>query len=191
MTNEHIVSLLLNGIQLKQMPRTGWVQRGVPQPENVAAHSYGVALTAMVLIELVDEPMSVARVLSMAVLHDLPESLTSDIPSPVKRFFPDEMPNIKTWMERGAMQEMTSSVSFGGNWRDLWEEMSAKVSAESKLVNDADKLDMYLQAFTYEQQHGNRQLAQFWQKQHRFYYAEAQGIYDHLVWLRGEDIDRG
>ena len=43
-------------IQLKQMPRTGWVQQGVPGAENVAAHSYGVVLTALTLAELVDEP---------------------------------------------------------------------------------------------------------------------------------------
>ncbi len=186
MTQE-IIDLLLNGIQLKQIPRTGWMQRGVPQPENVAAHTFGASMAAMVLVELIDEPFNMASVLAMTVLHDLPESMTTDIPSPVKRFFPDEMPNIKTWMERGAMQEMTANVPFGGAWRDLWEEMSAEVSAESMLVHDADKIDMYLQAYVYEQQTGNRQLDQYWQKRHIFNYPEAQAIYDYLVELRRAD----
>lgn len=82
-----VIAFLSYGIQLKQMPRTGWVQRGVPGAENVAAHSYGVVLTALTLAELVDEPLDLARLLALATLHDLPEALTSDIPSPVKRFF--------------------------------------------------------------------------------------------------------
>lgn len=179
--SESIVRLLLHGTRLKQMPRTGWLQRGVPNPEDVAAHSYGVALTAMALAEMIDQPFIMARVLAMAVLHDLPESLTSDVPSPVKRFFPDEMPNIKLWMERGAMQEMTADVPFGGDWRMLWEEMSEKKTPEAQLIYDADKIDMYLQAFTYEQQFGNSQIAQFWQKRPQFHFAEAEGLYDILL----------
>ncbi|MCZ7670255.1 MAG: hypothetical protein M5U34_25360 [Chloroflexi bacterium] len=34
-----VLKLLLHGNQLKRTPRTGWVQRGVPNAENVAAHS--------------------------------------------------------------------------------------------------------------------------------------------------------
>ncbi|MGB1249438.1 MAG: HD domain-containing protein [Candidatus Promineifilaceae bacterium] len=178
MEERHIVNLLLNGIRLKQMPRTGWLQRGVPQAENVAAHSYGVSLTALALIEAINQPFAVARVLAMAVLHDLPESLTSDIPAPVKRFMGDK--DAKTNMERLALLEITDDVSFGGSWRALWEEYAAEESAESKLVHDADKIDMFLQALTYEQQTGNRLLDQFWQVPYTFFYPEAQSLYDYL-----------
>ena len=37
-----MLELLLHGNQLKRTARTGWVQRGVPLPENVAAHTFGV-----------------------------------------------------------------------------------------------------------------------------------------------------
>ena len=178
---ENYVSLLLAGIRLKQTPRTGWVQHGVIGAENVAAHTFGVAFTAMLLLELVEQPFNVARVLAMAVLHDLPESLTSDIPSPIKRFFPAELPDLKAKIERAALQELTGDVSFGGDWRELWDEMSAAITPEAKLVHDADKVDMFLQAFAYEQQQGNRQLAAFWRKPHGFYFSEAQAIYDYLV----------
>ena len=178
MEERHIVNLLLNGIRLKQIPRSGWLQRGVPHAENVAAHSYGVCLTALALVEAIDQPFAVARVMAMAVLHDLPESLTTDIPSPVKRFMRD--PNAKTNMERAALAEITDDVPFGGSWRDLWEEYDAEESAEAKLVHDADKIDMFLQAITYEQQTGNRLLDQFWQVEHHFHYSDAQQIYDYL-----------
>ena len=176
------LALLRAGIQLKQMPRTGWLQRGVPQAENVAAHSYGVALAALALIELIDEPIDVGKALSMAVLHDLPESLTSDIPSPVKRFFPLEgRDSIKTEIERAALTEIVGELEFGDEWKALWEEFVEGKSAESRLIHDADKIDMYLQAIAYEQQTGNQQLAQFWQKPHQFNYPAAQKIYDDLA----------
>ncbi len=166
------------------MPRTGWLQRGVPQAENVAAHSYGVTLVALYLLELIEPPLDVAKVLAFAVLHDLPEAVTSDIPAPVKRFFPSDMQHVKSAIERGAWAEMTDKLPFGERWQLLWEEMSAEVSAESQLVHDADKLDLFLQAYSYEQQFGNQQLDQFWQKSPTFYFAAAQEIFDHLQSLR-------
>jgi putative hydrolase of HD superfamily len=176
-----VIELLGYGIQLKQMPRTGWVQRGVPQAENVAAHSYGVVLTALTLAELVDVEIDLARLLALATLHDLPEALTSDIPSPVKRFFPaDVKASFKTDIERGAMHEITGSVAFGSKWMALWEELHAEDSAESRLTHDADKLDMFMQAYTYERQTGTRALAEFWTKPHQFAFAETQAIYDAL-----------
>lgn len=176
-----VIALLGYGIQLKQMPRTGWVQRGVPGAENVAAHSYGVVLTALTLAELVDEPLDLARLLALATLHDLPEALTSDIPSPVKRFFPQTVgASLKTDIERGAMREILGGVSFGGAWMALWEELQAEESAESRLTHDADKLDMFMQAFTYERQTGTRALTEFWTVPHTFAFAQTQAIYDEL-----------
>ena len=141
-----------------------------------------MCLTALTLVEAISQPFAVARVMAMAVLHDLPESLTSDIPSPVKRFMGDK--DAKTKMERAALLEMTDDVSFGGSWRALWEEYVAAESAEAKLVHDADKIDLFLQALTYEQQTGNRLLEQFWRVPHTFYYPEAQSIYDYLRAVR-------
>ena len=181
---QQLVQLLLNGIRLKQTPRTGWVQRGVPNAENVAAHSYGVTLAALALVEAIEQPFDVAKVLAMAVLHDLPEVITSDIPSPVKRLFPTNSADLKTTIERSALREMTADLPFGEQWRALWEELMAEESAESRLVHDADKIDLYLQAYTYEQQLGNQQLDQFWQKQPTFHFSISQQIYDHLQSMR-------
>lgn len=46
-----VLKTLLHGNQLKRTARTGWVQRGVPNAENVAAHSYGVVFTTLVLAQ--------------------------------------------------------------------------------------------------------------------------------------------
>ena len=68
-----------------------------------------------------------------------------------------------------------------------WEESLQKETREALLVHDADKLDMYLQALIYEQQTGNCQLAEFWMTPHKFFFPEAQTIYDELVSLRNKE----
>jgi putative hydrolase of HD superfamily len=172
-----VLQLLTYGNQLKRTARTGWVQRGVSNAESVAAHSYGVVYTALVLVQLVAEPVDVPRVLAMAALHDLPEALTTDIPTPAWRYLPD---GVKTAVERRAMQEMLANTPVAPQWMALWEELHASQTAEARLVHDADKLEMYLQAVMYEMQQGNRQLAEFWSTPHTFYFPQTQAIYDVL-----------
>lgn len=50
------------------------------QSETVGHHSHGVALICLLL-----EPFSRRQVLAAALLHDLAEHVTGDIPSPAKR----------------------------------------------------------------------------------------------------------
>jgi putative hydrolases of HD superfamily len=172
-----VLHTLLQGNQLKRTARTGWGQRGVVGAEDVAAHSYGVVFTALVLAQVSDEPVDLGRALAMAALHDLPEGLTSDIPSPAMRYLPA---GIKIEMERAAMAEILAGTPYHDDLMALWEELHRAETAEARLVDDADKLDLFLQALMYEQQTGNRQLAEFWAIPHQFYTPQAQAIYELL-----------
>lgn len=181
MPSTEVLQLLIHGNQLKRSVRSGWVQRGIAEAEDVAAHSYGVAFSALVLVQTVSRPLNLEKVLIMALLHDLPEGVTTDIPTPAWRYLPQ---GIKTEVERGAMVEILGDTSFAPAFMTYWEELCQKETPEAMLVHDADKLDMYLQALMYEQQTGNRQLAEFWVTPHKFFFPEAQRIYDELVSLR-------
>ncbi|KAA3654737.1 MAG: HD family hydrolase [Chloroflexi bacterium] len=172
-----IINTLFHGNQLKRSARTGWVQRGVPNAENVAAHSYGVVFATMVLAELVEIPIDLGRALAIAALHDLPEGLTTDIPTPAWRYLP---PGVKTDVERGAMQEILAGSPFAAQFMDLWEELHGGETAVSHLVHDADKLDMFVQALIYQEQTGNQHLQEFWKKPFKFHYPQTQAIYDEL-----------
>ena len=174
---EELLDLLVHGNQLKRTARTGWVQRGVPNAENVAAHSFGVVFAAMVLANVVAEKLDMAKLLQMAALHDLPEGLTTDIPSPAWYYLP---PGVKTEVERGAMGEILGDVSFAEEWTAVWEELHANRTPEARLVHDADKIDMFLQAWIYGEQTGNRQLAEFWHPPYQFHFPAAQETYDEL-----------
>jgi putative hydrolase of HD superfamily len=172
-----VIQLLLHGNRLKQTPRTGWALRGVPTPESVAAHSYGVAYTAMALAQIIDKQIELGKLLALALLHDLPEGISSDIPAPSWEHFP---PGIKESVEESIMDEILGEGSHTTRLKELWKEWGLGESAEAKLVDDADKLDRYLQALVYENQTCNRTIGEFWKKPHKFHYPQAQAIYEEL-----------
>lgn len=184
MVEEQIMQLLFHGNQLKRTIRTGWRQRGIANAEDVAAHSYGVTFIVLVLSHLLSTEIDKEKALTMAILHDLPEGLTTDIPSPAWFYLPE---GIKTDVERGAMGTILAGVPLSGDLMADWEELHEGQSAEALLVHDADKLDMYMQAFMYERQTGNRQLAEFWLKPHIFAFEETQQLFDYLLNLRKKE----
>jgi putative hydrolase of HD superfamily len=174
---ETTLDSLLQGIQLKQTARTGWGQRGVPEAESVASHTFGVAFVVLVLASQMDEPLELGKALAMAILHDLPEALTSDIPTPAWRLMPE---GAKPRAEDQAMRHILDGLAGRDALRALWRELKEDQTAEAHLVHDADKLDLYLQAMRYEQQSGNRRLAEFWHKPAVFHFAQIQVLYDAL-----------
>ncbi|MGH2537895.1 MAG: HD domain-containing protein [Candidatus Promineifilaceae bacterium] len=167
-----LVRLLRHGVQLKQTERSGWARRGVPRPESVAEHTFGVAFIALALAGQIEEPLDLGRLLALALLHDLPEALTGDIPRPVWRYLPA---GSKAEAERAALAAMLDGEA-GAGWLALWQELQAAESAEARLVKDADRLDLLLQASIYAQQSGNRRLEEFWGRREPFYYPAAAAV---------------
>lgn len=174
---EDLLQILMQANQLKSTTRTGWSQRGVPNAENVAAHSFGVAFTTLLLSQILDQEIDLERALTMALLHDLPEGLTTDIPTPAWRFLPA---GSKFNAENKVMHAIFDDMAFGANLMVVWEEYQAADTLEAQLVHDADKFDLFLQALVYEEQTGNRHLQEFWQIQPEFHFPEVQILYQSL-----------
>lgn len=59
--------------------------RGVSHPESVAEHTFCVAFLAMILAESIEEEVDRGRLLTIALLHDLGEAFTTDLPEPALR----------------------------------------------------------------------------------------------------------
>ncbi len=177
MNTDNVIELLHHGNQLKRTARTGWVQRGIANAESVAAHSYGVAYGVLVLGAGIQEQVDLGKALTMALLHDLPEGLTSDIPTPANRFLPE---GGKRELERRAMAELIADSPSSDDWLALWEELEQGESTEARLVHDADKLDLFIQVAAYQEQSGNRLLDEFWTKEVDFHYPAARAIYERL-----------
>lgn len=138
-------------IGLKDLRRTGWVLRGVRDPESVADHSWGTALLALLFLEDAEKLDGMIidreRVLAMSILHDLPEVRTGDIP---RRAVPDRQsvsPAQKSKAERTALEEIAGPIA---ELITLWEEYEAATTAEARYVRDMNLIDMCLQALRYE-----------------------------------------
>ena len=188
MTN--LLTLALHAAQLKRIPRMGWLTRGAPlggQAENVAAHSYGVVFLTMLLLDLDERELDREFALRMAVLHDLAESLIGDLPKMATHFISEE---VKHAAERDAMLKILQQTPFATDYLALWEAYNAPQRAEAQIVKDADKLDMMIQAYLYEQA-GQRNLQEFWSNRspETFYTPAAGELFRELQDLRGELFD--
>jgi len=65
-------------LELKNVPRQGWKEKlGVNNPESVADHSYSTAVMSMILSDL--QGLNSEKIIKMALLHDLAESIIGDI----------------------------------------------------------------------------------------------------------------
>ena len=157
------LELLLQANVLKTTPRTGWHQRRVAGPENVAAHSWGAALIALVLAQMTEAapddesnaPLNRGRLLSMAILHDLAEAETSDIPRSALRHLPN---GAKQTAEARALAAILSGLPVCDPWSELLAEYEQETTLEARLARDADRLDFLLQAWVYRRATGNALL---------------------------------
>ena len=129
---------LLDYLALKQLPRTGWVRSNVENPESVAAHSWGMAILAL---RLAPKDIDLTKVLSMCLVHDLPEVKVGDLT-------PHDDVSNKAELEHSAMKELAP------DWLALFEEYEAGESREARFVKQIDKLDMGLQAILYQNEQG-------------------------------------
>ncbi|MGH9934742.1 MAG: HD domain-containing protein [Blastocatellia bacterium] len=157
-----LISFLAELTRLKSVPRIGWLLRGVRDVESVASHSFGVAVIAMLLADRARArgvQVNVERLLRMALLHDLTESRTGDLPSTIKRYFGKA--SIKAADERIAREIFADLGDFSESYLELWFDYEHRASVESRLVKAADKLDLLVQSREYEKG-GARSLQEFW-----------------------------
>ena len=178
------VTLLRQALCLKRVPRTGWLMRGLADVESVAEHSWGVALTTMVLAEGIEQQLDVRKALTIALLHDLPESILSDIPSPGTRYLPE---GAKRTAEESVFAELLDGLPDAALLREWWAEFENGSSLEGQLVRDADRLEMLLQANLYEESRGCH-LDEFWDNQEMdgFYLPISRAVYSALVNTRAQ-----
>ena len=153
---ENIIRLAKQGETLKRVHRTGWSLAGVNEvrPESVGEHSYGVALLSLLISkELIENRFHVdlSKVTSMALIHDLPEALTSDIPQIPAQLGGKGLSESKRKAERKAISQFTENKSYFKKWLiDIWEDTEKKTTLESRIVASADMLDMLIHAVTIE-----------------------------------------
>jgi len=132
-------------LELKNVPRQGWKDKlGINNPESVAEHSYTTSVISMILSDL--EGLNSEKIIRMALLHDLAESVIGDIT-------PDHITkNEKIGKENTAMKQILKNLpsKIAEPYFEIWNESQKNSSQESKLLHDIDKLEMAFQAKFYQ-----------------------------------------
>jgi len=162
--SQSILSLLIELQRLKRLDRTGWILRGLPNgTESVAAHTFGVGVTAMILADTLRSrgvAVDVERVLRIALLHDWAEARVGDMPRTATEFFGA---TVRKDAETAAFRRIVADAQCGDTpYEDLYEDYEERSSLEAKLVKAADVIDLLVQALALERA-GARGLDEFWE----------------------------
>jgi 5'-deoxynucleotidase YfbR-like HD superfamily hydrolase len=128
---------------------------GIRAPESVAAHSLGTALVALALAPEVEPALDVDRSVSLAVLHDAPEALLTDLPRVASECLP---PGAKAEAERRAAELLLAPLSRAAAAR--FAEYRAQETREARFVHACDRLQLGLRWLAYRRE-GQRGLGQF------------------------------
>jgi putative hydrolase of HD superfamily len=140
---ERQIAFLVELEKLKQvLRRTHPV--GADRRENSAEHSWHVAMAAMVLAEYANEPVDVAHVVRMALVHDIIEIDAGDT------FAYDPVGYLdKAARERAAAERIFALLPspHAAELRALWDEFEAGETAAARFANAMDRLLPVLQNY--------------------------------------------
>ena len=131
---------------LKTIHRKGWKENlQINNPESVADHSYSVSVMSMILADL--KGLNTEKIIKMALLHDLAESIIGDINT-------GSMKNDdKITKENQAMKKILLNLpsKIRKSYLEIWDDYQNNSSQESNLLHDIDKLEMAFQAKFYQE----------------------------------------
>lgn len=130
------IQFILEVDKLKNVIRRTYVSGGARR-ENSAEHSWQLALMAMTLAEHANEPVDVARVMKMVVIHDIVEIDAGDT------YFFDDAGTV----DKAEREQKAASRIFGllpddqaAELRQLWDEFEARQTPEARFANAIDRV---------------------------------------------------
>lgn len=159
--NDTLLDLFLELQTLDRVPRSGFVLRGVAEPESVTEHSWHVLFLVWALGSRI-EGIDLMRAVEMALVHDLAELRTGDLPRVANRYFPE---GSKKAAEAAAMAEILAPLPE--RLLALHDEYQQGSTPEARLVKACDKLQLMIKVTVYERW-GTGALAEFWDNPENF-----------------------
>jgi putative hydrolase of HD superfamily len=159
--NATLLDLLLEIQVLDRVPRSGFVLRGVSDPESVTEHSWHVLFLVWSLGARIPG-IDLARAVEIALVHDLAELRIGDLPRTSAHYFPG---GAKKEAEAAAMADVLAPLPARA--RELYAEYQAAATPEARLVKACDKLQLMLKVAVYERW-GQGALAEFWDNPDNF-----------------------
>ncbi len=134
MNMKRIANFLFEAGMLKRTPRTGFQFLGSGS-ESVAEHIFRTVYIGYTLGHL-SKKADTDKIIKMCLFHDLPESRTGDLNYVNKKYVKSD--------EKKAVDDLTNTLPFGKEMKELIEEFYKGKSLEARLAYDADQLEMIL-----------------------------------------------
>jgi putative hydrolases of HD superfamily len=153
--------------QLKSLPRQGWVDRGVANPESVADHTFRAVMLAWTLGSAAG--LDTDRLVKLMLVHDLAEAEVGDAtpygalladagPDEVRRWrelLPaeqlDTLKREKHAREAAALARMVVTLpeALASEIHELARDYAERGSPEARFAAQIDKIEALLQAMEY------------------------------------------
>ncbi|HOE90945.1 MAG TPA: HD domain-containing protein [Candidatus Cloacimonadota bacterium] len=175
-----------NIFQLKNLYRQGWLFAGLEKDkcESVADHTFSLAMLCLKYQSAFPEPLETEKMLIMALIHDLPESLVGDI-------IPAEMVSQgdKLELEIKSLIYLLKDYQNSESLYKIWLEFEAGSSPTGRYVKQMDKIEMLMQALIYQKEQ-NVQLDNFFittktQMKDDFFIKLWKSLFDEYIKKRG------
>lgn len=131
---KRIANFLFEAGMLKRTPRTGFQFLG-SGAESVAEHIFRTVYIGYTLGHL-SKNVDTDKLIKMCLFHDLPEARTGDLNYVNKKYVKADMGK--------AVEDLSGTVPFGNEIKELIEEFEKSESLEARLAHDADQLELIL-----------------------------------------------
>lgn len=166
---ENIIKFLLEAGKLKRIARTGWVLRGVKNPETIADHTFRMTIMAWIIGD--QNRLNLTKVLKIALIHDLCEVYAGDM-TPYDGLLPTDkklrmaalskVPRLSKSLKEKRLREKHKKekaslekilASLPENERTeimaLWLDYENGTTKEGRFVKQVDRVENLLQALEY------------------------------------------
>ena len=167
----NFLSFLHQAEKLKQLMRHSCLSNG--RRESVAEHSWRLSLMAMILASQIKRKYDQAKLLKMAIIHDLAEVIAGDHWA-FKAIKLDQQDK-----ERLGLKELVKDLAKDAQIEiiELWEEYEENKTEEAKLVKALDKVEVLIQ-------HNEAKISSWNQKEFSFNFEHGDDkcLYDDTLW---------
>lgn len=122
-------------------------KKPLPRRENDAEHSFSLAIAAAVLAEYSNEPVDVAKVMKMVLVHDAVEIYAGDT-----YCYDDEGAKTKEAREKAAAEKIFGTLpeEQAAEYRALWDEFEKNDTPEARFSNAMDRIQPLLLNYSRE-----------------------------------------
>lgn len=139
---------------LAKLPRTGWVQWGIPDPETVAEHIIAIRELAVKWRNKIElSEIEFADLLAIIEVHDWPEVIVGDLVIIGDEHNVIALRNDKRQKEKEAMIQLCQNIPRGKEALQLYERYEANADIVAQYAKQLDKLQAVVLAKEYEEKY--------------------------------------